>query len=201
VALEQIFTRILEEARQQAENIIDNALKEKSSILQEIEKEAHLLREEIIARGRAEGEFAYRKEVVAKKLQAQKDILKVKKSQLDTCFEEAREALLNLDTPLYRNLISNMLSQIHLKEEAEIIFSCADESRISQDHIHKINSHLKLSFADNIQGGFIVKTKELVIDNSLGSVLASLRQGLELKVAQILFTPLDSKYLTGFKKS
>ncbi len=187
MALEQIFTRILEDARLQAQNIIDNALKEKSSILQEIEKEANLLREEIIDRARSEGEFVYRKEVIDKKLQAQKDILQVKKSQLDICFEEAREALFNLDTPLYRNLISNMLSQIHLKEEAEIIFSCADKPRLSQDYIHKINSHLQLSFADNIQGGFIVKTKELVIDNSLGSILADVRRNLEPKVAQLLF--------------
>jgi len=190
MALEQILSGILEEAGQEAENIIASALKEKSSILQEIEKEAHLLREEIIERARCEREFVYRKDMVAKKLQAQKDILQVKKSQLDTCLGEVQEALLNLDAPLYRNLIRNMLSQIQLKQEGEIIFSDHDKPRISQDYIHKINPHLKLSFADNIQGGFIVKTKELVIDNSLGSVLANLRPTLEPKVAQILFKEL-----------
>jgi len=184
VALEEIFTRILEDARQEAENIIAQALKEKSNILQEIEKEADLLREEIISRAHSEGEFIYRKELAAKKLKAQKDILQAKKSQLDTCFQEAQETLFNLDPALYRNLIRNMLSQIQIKEEAEIIFS---KSGISPEYIHKINPHLKLSFADNIQGGFIVKTKELVIDNSWVSILASLRQNLEPQAAQILF--------------
>ena len=187
MALEQILARIIEEARQQAQDIIDSTLKEKNSIIQEIEKEANLLRQDIIDRGRSEGEFFYRKEVIAKKLKAQKGILQAKKSQLDICFQEGLETLFNLDTPLYRHLISNMLSQIHLKEEAEIIFSHHDKTRLSQDYIHKINSHLKLSFADNIQGGFILKTKELLIDNSLDSILASLRQNLEPKVAQILF--------------
>lgn len=80
-----------------------------------------------------------------------------------------------------------MLSKIHLAEEAEIIFSPDDKPRISQEYIHKIKPHLKVSFSDNIQGGFILKTKELLIDNSLGSILANVHQGLEPKVAPMLF--------------
>ncbi|PIP20243.1 MAG: hypothetical protein COX40_05815 [Candidatus Omnitrophica bacterium CG23_combo_of_CG06-09_8_20_14_all_40_11] len=187
VALEQIFTRILEDARLKAENIIDNALKEESNIIQEIEKEANLLRQDIIARALADGEFVYRKEVIGKKLKAQEAVLQEKRFQLDNCFREAQDALFNLDSHLYRNLISNMLSKIHLEGEAEIVFSPDDKPRISQDYIHKINPRLKLSFTDNIRGGFILRTKEFLIDNSLGSILANVRQSLEPKIAQILF--------------
>lgn len=93
MALEEIFSRILADAKCEAGNIIDNALKEKNSIIQEIEKEANLLRQDIIARARSDGEFAYRKEVIDKKLKAQKAILQAKRSQLDNCFQEAEDSL------------------------------------------------------------------------------------------------------------
>ena len=187
MALEQILVKISEDARGEAQSILDNALKSVDELLEEAKKEAGLLKDKIIATAQAEGEFAFRKEVIAKRLSAQKELLQAKKAQLDNCFHEALETLLNLDDATYRNLISNMLAKIDHKQEAEIIFSNSDKSRISQDYIHKTKPHLKLSFSDNIKGGFILKTKELNFDNSLDNILASLRQALEPKVAQILF--------------
>lgn len=187
MALQQILTRISEDAKSEAQNIVASALKETDEIIQNIEKEASLLKDKIITTTRTEEEFIFRKEVIARRLMAQKDILKTKKSQLDNCFQEALNILLNLDEGLYRNLIKNMLTKINFKQEAEIIFSVHDKSRISQDYVHKIKPHLKLSFSDDMRGGFILKTKDLNFDNSLGNILASLRQELEPKVAGILF--------------
>lgn len=187
MALEQILAQILADAKLEAESILRAASNEMDKILESAAKEAALLKDKIIATARSEEEFFFSKEIVARRLSAQKEILQVKKSQVDNCFSESLDMLLTLDDSLYRNLIKNMLTKINFKEEAEIVFSNYDRSRISQDYIHKINPHLKLSFADNIKGGFILKTKDLIIDNSLGNVLVSLRQDLEPKVAEILF--------------
>lgn len=187
MALEQIFTKILEDAKQEAQNILDTASKEAGDIIQMIEKEAAQLKDEIISTAKTEGELAFRKEVIAQKLNAQKDLLQSKRSRLDDCFKEAQEALVNLDDDLCSKLISNMLARINFKTEAEIIFSTRDKARIHQDYIRKTNPHLKLSFSDDIPDGFVLKTSELIVDNSLGNILTSLRAGLEPKVAQILF--------------
>lgn len=187
MALEQIFVKIFEDAKLEAENIVHTGLEEADKILASAVKEAALLKDKIIAASRSEGEFTFRKEVVSQRLRGQRELLKTKKIQLDNCFQDALDMLLNLDDNLYRNLIKNMLTKIDFKEEAEILFSTHDRTRISQDYIHKLNRHLKLSFSNDIKGGFILQTKELIMDNSLDNVLTSLRQDLEPKIAQILF--------------
>lgn len=187
MALEQILTKILGEANQEAKSILDAALKEVGQILEEAKKEARALEDKIIAMGRQKEEFLFQKEVIAKRLEAQKTLLQIKRTLLTYCFQEASAKLHNLDYNSYRNFISNMLAKINFKEEAEIVFSDLDKSRITQDYIHKLNPHLKLSFNDNLKGGFIFKTKDLIIDNSLENILASSQPILEPQVAQILF--------------
>ena len=187
MALEKILTKILEDARAEAQNLIDNASKEVNTVLEETEKEAGLLKDKIIRQAQTEEDAIARKEVIAKRLIAQKERLQEKKSQLDNCFQAALDRLLNLDSNSYRHLISNMLTEINLKEQAEIIFANPDKSRITQDHIHKINPKLQLSFSENIKAGFMLKTKELNFDYSLENILLSLRPVLEPQVAQILF--------------
>ena len=187
MSLEQILSKISEDVQLEAENIIRAASRQADEISDQIGKEASLLKDKIIATGRAEAEFIFRKETISKRLEAQKEILKVKKHQLDDCFREVLAALIDLDDNLYRNLINNLLAEIDNKQEAQIIFSDHDKSRISQDYIRKINPHLKLSFSDDLAGGFILKTKELNFDNTLANLLDGMRQELEPEVAEILF--------------
>lgn len=187
MALEQIFARILDDANLEARDIIDAALEEANIIIQQAEKEATALKQRMVDEGRQELESISRKEIVTKRLIAQKDILQVKKSQLDSCFQAALDALMNLNDSLYCNLINNMLAKIDLKDEAEIIFSTHDRPRINQGDIRKANPNLKLSFTDDIQGGFILKTKDLIIDSCLANILNNLRWNFEPKVAEILF--------------
>lgn len=187
MGLEQIFAKISEDAQREAQNIINSASGEASQILEDAKKEAALFKDGIIAASRSDEEFFFRKETIASSLVAKREILQTKKSLLDDCFSGALEEIINLDEGLYRNLIKGMLAKINFKEGAEIIFPIYDKGRISQDFIHKIDPHLELSFADNIQGGFIFKAKEFMIDNSLANILASLRPDLEPAVAGILF--------------
>jgi V/A-type H+-transporting ATPase subunit E len=187
MALEQIFAKISEDAKSEAHNILDIACREVDKILADAHKEAALLENKIITSARAEEEFNLRKENISQRLSAQKEILQVKKTGLANCFQQALEILLNLDDDLYRTLIKKMLLKINFKAEAKIVFSRCDQRRISQEYIHKLNPQLKLSFCDDIQGGFLLKTEELIIDHSLANILASLQQDFEPKLAQILF--------------
>jgi len=187
MALEQIFAKISEDAKAEAHNILDLACREVDKILADANKEAAHLKDKIVTGARAEEEFNLRKENISQRLSAQKEILRVKKAELDNCFQQALEILLNLDDDLYRTLVKKMLLKINFKEKAEIIFSVPDRRRISQEYIHKLNSQLKLSFSDDIQGGFLLRTEELIIDHSLVNILGSLRQDFEPRVAQILF--------------
>lgn len=187
MGLEQIFAKISEDTRREAQNIINSASGEASQILGEAKKEAAFLKEDIIAGSRNEEEFSFRKEIISGSLLAKREILQSKKSLLNDCFSGALEEIINLDEGPYRNLIKNMLAKIDFREKGEIIFSIHDKGRISQDFIHKINPRLELSFADNIKGGFILKAPELIMDNSLANILEALHQGLEPEVAEILF--------------
>lgn len=197
MALEQIFSRISEDAKIEAEGILRAASDEEYKILDSAKKEAVLLKDNIIATSRAEAESAFQKELVNKRLTSQKELLEIKKRQMDNCFQEALDTLYNLDDDLYRNLVKKMLTKINFNQKAEIIFSSRDKGRISQEYLHKLNLHLKLLFSNDIRAGFILQTKELIIDNSWENVLASLRPDLEPKVAQTLFTPLDSEHPSG----
>jgi V/A-type H+-transporting ATPase subunit E len=187
MGIEGILLKISEDVKLEAERILADASKEAEDILKETEKEASLRKDKIIAVGRAEEEFAFGKEVVTTRLSAQKEALGKKRSQIDNCFNDALNGLLNLDVELYRRLIKGMLTKINFQEEAEIVFSTEDKSRINQDYVHNINRHLKLSFSDDIRAGFILKTKELIFNNSLDNILNDLRTELEPKVAEILF--------------
>jgi vacuolar-type H+-ATPase subunit E/Vma4 len=187
MALEQILDKISEEANQEAKSILEDASKKVGQILEEARKEAVLLKDKTISTGKAKEEFFCQKEVIAKRLESQKNLLQIKRTLLNYCFQEALRTLHNLDYSSYRNFISNMLAKINLKEEAGVVFSNSDKSRIAQDYIHEINPRFELSFSDKVKDGFILKTKDLIIDNSLQNILAGLQQILEPQVAQILF--------------
>lgn len=187
MALEQILKKISEDATKEVQVILTNASKEADETLKEIEKEASLLKDKIISKARAEEEFVFQKEVVARRLNARKEILKAKRTQLNNCFQDALDTLVTLNDALYKKLIISMLTKLDVREDAEIMFSTKDKSRITEDNIHKVNPHLELSFSYDITGGFILKTKELNFDNSLENILAGLRQDFEPMAAEILF--------------
>ena len=187
MALEQIFAKIKEDAGNEAKAILEMASKEADSIIRSAEEEAAHQKERTVAEASAELEFALHKEVISKKLSIQKEVLRIKKAEIDKCFEDALNILFALNDIRYRELIKNMLSEIHVAEDAEIIFSARDQSRITADFIRSIKPNLKMSFSDSIKGGFILKTSELIMDNSLDNLLGNIRETLEPSVAGILF--------------
>lgn len=188
--LDQIFSKIIEQATAEAAAITETATKEVRRIISDGEKEAQLHKERAIAQYRETEEFLLRKKLTAQKLAARKHILQVKKDVMDECFKEAVQQLVNLNKNDYKKLISGMLAAISVKDAAELIFSIKDKPLINPGYVRSANPDLnvkKISFSEDIKAGFIFKTDKIRIDNSLETIVASMREKLEPEVGKILF--------------
>ncbi len=96
----------------------------------------------------------------------------------------------------YRRVISKMLLESAQGYE-EVIFSAADEERLDQSLIHQVNKELKeqgkrgelrlSAERGQFDGGFILRSGGMEINNTFGAILRMSRNHLEARLAEILF--------------
>ena len=194
--IDRISQRILDDARAEATRITEEAqqrarsLKEKK--IEEVEKNNEKLHRENMEKAQERK----RRMLAVAQLELRKETLAVKQQIIDEVMAKARDAILAIPRDEYRKTISNMLIESAQGHE-EIIFSVADEGRLDQSLIDEVNGLLKgqgkvgelrlSSERGDFDGGFILRSGGMEINNTFGAILRMSRNHLEASLAEILF--------------
>ncbi len=193
VSLERIKTRLLEDARKEAERLIEAAengirLKldqEELSLKREVEGRLETLRREL----REENE----RTLSRLKSGYDRQLLELKNKVIDRVLEEAMGNILSLSKQEYLALLEGWLKGLNIKEKAEVMLPNKDLRGVGPELVRMANEScgsdifFLATSAVNIQGGFIVKTKNFEIDRSLECEANHLREEPILDVAEKLF--------------
>jgi V/A-type H+-transporting ATPase subunit E len=190
--MERIRDSILAEAKAQAEGII----KEAESRLKEMEDQAVRKAEENtqnrLARAELEAQEAQRRMLSMAELELKKQSLEAKQALIDQAFDKALSRLKELPDETYAAMIVSILGSAGLTGREELVVPPQDRERFQKGLLKRINDDLgfELKLSDetrSIQGGFIVKSNGVEINNSFETLLRMEREKIESEIAEILF--------------
>ena len=194
---EKIIARILEDARLKASNNIKEAEKQASDIINAAKEEAEKKRTVIIENALKNADEMKKRAISVAELEARKIKLKAKQEIITSVFEKAITALNSLPAETYAKILCNMIISSVAKGNEEVVLSIRDKERLGKEFIDDINrklaekglkGDLRLSEQTaNINGGFILKSGEIEINNSFDTLIRIKRNELEPEIIKILF--------------
>lgn len=195
--VESLTSKILEDARLQAEEAIRKAEAEADSILSAAKLEADKKAESLLSAAAEEGREKARRIISAAELEARKTILGAKQKLLDEVFETAAMRLMSLPAGEYADILANMIVPLVKSEDTEIVLSKKDKNMIGGSLAEKVNSRLKAlgvlgkvrisELNSGIDGGFILRMGSVEVNCSFAAIIRMLRDELEPEIVKVLF--------------
>jgi len=198
MGLDHILRVIREKTEEEAQELIKQAEKERQTYIREAEEEARKIRKEYLKESQRKAEEEKKREIIRIRAEEKKKILNLKQKILDETFDQAQEELRNLKKEEYLSLIKKALFLNLESDYQEIIVSLRDKAWMEEKFINEINRELakrgwkgKLSLQAGLpqeERGFILKKEGAEINCTFSNLFQSLRDDLEIEVAQILFS-------------
>ena len=194
--IDRISQRILDDAQAKAAQIIEEARQRARSIKDKKTEEAEKNNQKIHKNNKAKAQERRQRMLGAAELEMRKEVLASKQQMIDEVMEKTKEAIMDMPRGEYGKIVSNMLLESAQGHE-EVIFSVSDEGRLDQSLIDEVNKMLKgqgkrgeLKLAPErgeFDGGFILRSGGMEINNTFGAILRMNRNHLEARLAEILF--------------
>ncbi|MBS3887013.1 MAG: V-type ATP synthase subunit E [Dethiobacter sp.] len=189
--------KILAEAGSQAADVLAEARQKSSEILAKGEGEAAAKKINVLELAAVHaGERRSRAQTIAE-LDARKAILAAKGKMIEETFKQALNRLSLLDQKAYQEILFSMLLAAAQSGAEEVVVSQSDRGRFTPEFLARVNQaltqqgkkgNLTLSAeTSEMQGGFILRSGDVEINNSFDSILGIQRDQLEPEVAAILF--------------
>lgn len=197
MALEDILRKIEEDAKREADKILSEARERAEEILQTAKLEAKQTKENLLKEAHREAQTHKSRLISMAQLDMRKEILQEKQNLIDQAFQKALKRLTEMEDEEYRELIREMLKGVVEHGDEEIILSERDKSRISQGFIQALNKELesegklgKLTIAEetgDFSGGFILRRGKIELNNSFDALLQSAKGEMRTELSRILF--------------
>ena len=193
---EKLKERILSEARKKADSDIEAASREAEAILNRARGEASEKKAAILSKAEKEAAANEKRLVSVAELESRKAVLAAKQEIIAELFSKAVEKLNLLSDAEYEKALVGMIIESATGNE-EVLLSKRDLPRVSADFIGKANraltsagkrGSLTLSAEPGlINGGFVLKSGDIEVNNSFESIIASQKDSLEALAVKMLF--------------
>ncbi|HIP84470.1 MAG TPA: V-type ATP synthase subunit E [Methanothermococcus okinawensis] len=203
MGVDEIVSKILEDANKEAEEIIEKAKAEAEKILEEAKKEAERRKSEILKKGEKEAEMIKNRIIAEAKLEVKKRILKKKEELIEMAIRKLREELMKLpERENYRDLLIKLIVDGAVAVDSDDVvvdLNRRDYEMIDINTLWEIERKIeretnravvvrKGSIVD-IVGGAIVRDRSSskICNNSLEAIFERNLENIRTKIAQLLF--------------
>ncbi len=212
--LENIKNRILEDAKNSAEEILEAAREENQKLIDDRTSEAKEIEKQQLEK--AKRDSATRKERIISnaELKVRNNKLSAKQKVIDEVFKRAITVLNSMDKDKFENYLINKIASMDISGDETLILSKdfiskSEKEKSDKDTssnnptldieilIKKINLQLKkagksgnISVSErpgSFRGGFILERNGVQINNTFEALVNSMRDELEYEIAKILF--------------
>ncbi len=195
--LDKLIERIISEAEEEGSQTKRRAEDERERILTAARAEAEKIKENVLQSYRREAQEEKKRRVTTENLEARTALLREKQDLIKSVINGVVRSVKEMPEDEYIELLLRMISAVALKSKAELILSASDRHRIGDKLVRMANErfrHAGLSGelflspeTRDIEGGFIIRSEGIEINNSIEALINSKREELELKIADILF--------------
>lgn len=194
--LNNITSKIIKDAEEKRDEILNAAKAESDSIISKEVKKAKTLEVELIEKAKIEAKARENRVISNAKLRVRNNELKAKQDIIGKVFEKAVERLNSLSTLEYKEYILKTLNSLDLDGTETLIINKKDEEIINNEFLSDLNKKLislgkkgeiSVLANGNFSRGFILDRNGIQINNTFESLVKSLRSELELEVTKVLF--------------
>ena len=194
--LNNITSKIIKDAEEKRDEILNAAQVESDSIIAKETKKAKNLEVELIEKAKIEAKARENRVISNARLKVRNNELKATQDMISKVFEKAVERLNSLSTLEYKEYILRALDSLDLEGTEILIINKKDEDVINNKFLLDLNNKLiglgkkgKISILTNgnFDRGFILDRNGIQINNTFESLVKSLRSELELEVTKVLF--------------
>lgn len=192
--INNLTSKIIEDAEDKREGILSEAKKEKNKILSKKKEEAK--KDEKIIIDKAEIEAISKKEriISSAKLEARNEKLKAKQEVISGIFEMSIENLCNISEKDFKEFVRLSILNSDITGEQNIILNSNGKKIIDKSLLSEINNELGAKASvilsketRNFKGGFILEKDGIEINNTFEALVNSLKDDLRQEVARELF--------------
>lgn len=190
--IKKITDRISADTQAEIDRILAEAKSEAEKL--EAKHRAQADREAADTRTKNEKSAAEREErlVSVAQMEARKDLLSARQSQVETAFNQALEKLCAMPVEQYIAVAANLLVQAAPKGRGEVVFSQADREKVGQAAVDaankKLNGKLTLSGQTRaLKGGFILVDGSVEVNCTFDTLVRLQRGEMAGEVARVLF--------------
>ena len=194
--LNNITSKIIKDAEEKRDEILNAAQVESDSIIAKETKKAKNLEVELIEKAKIEAKARENRVISNARLKVRNNELKAKQDMISKVFEKAVERLNSLSTLEYKEYILRALDSLDLEGTEILIINKKDEDVINNKFLLDLNNKLiglgkkgkiYILTNGNFDRGFILDRNGIQINNTFESLVKSLRSELELEVTKVLF--------------
>ena len=182
---QNLIDKILSDAKAQAEEIKNAALKEADEVIAAAQAKADKEKAKFDAAAEQEAQKAAAKEISAAEMRAKTLILSQKQECLEDVLNEAEKTLCSLEGEEYEKVILSMIKNADIADGSEIIFSKKDKEAFGKkvsELGYKVSEEVR-----DIEGGFVVKNGDIEYNYSFKSIISVEREDILQLAAGILF--------------
>lgn len=193
--LDNITKAILDDANAQADKILDEARKNADEILKNAKAQAAELEKQINDDTEKRVKAIEMNAESAAAQNKRNELLKAKTKLIDSIFDKAIKALLELSDDDYFNALKSLIAQNAINGDGELILNSKDRARCPSGFMNMVGASVtgpkSLSLSsetnDKIIGGCILKYGDVEINLGFDRIIAAKREQLVDKVNSVLF--------------
>ncbi|WP_352416307.1 V-type ATP synthase subunit E [Oscillibacter ruminantium] len=190
--IEKITGRITADTQAEIDRVLTEAKAEAEKITAKYRAQAD--REAEDARAKNEKAAAEREErlVSVAQMEARKDLLSARQTQVETAFAQALEKLCAMPNERYIAVAAELLTQAAPEGRGEVVFSQEDREKVGQAAVDAANKKLngKLTLSDQtrlLKGGFILVDGSVEVNCTFDTLVRLQKGEMAGEVAKVLF--------------
>ena len=196
MAFEDIIKKIAENAEQERDRLLREAMLEADSVRQAGGLDARVLSEDLERRSRERADRERERILTLTRLECRKKLLAAKQACLDKVFDKVRQRFTEMPPEQYREILKGILRNAQPDGDEELVPATSQRDLYTSEFMNELNAslgnppgHITLSEESrDMLGGFVLSKGRHEDDCSLESLMARLREELEPETANILFS-------------
>jgi V/A-type H+-transporting ATPase subunit E len=186
MALKDILNSISEKLQEELGKIDEDEKKAILDIQKQMAEEEKKAMDELNAQRKKKESGMKQKMDTILKMESRNALLKSKTDLIDQVFEGALDQLKKLPDKEYESWLKKALKNVAVSE-GEIVPAKGKE-KITESAVKAENMNLKVGDAGKFEGGFVIRSKNVEVDNTFEAILMrQLKADLEITVAKTLF--------------
>lgn len=181
--VENLTNKILEDARQEADQMIADAERRASEIVDQKRRETEQECSRILRSAENEADRASERVFSNVRLQTRNEELMIRQEKMDEAFTKAKEMLQDMDDTAYKNYVTKVLEKLGTGQNEVVHVPQKRKAALGDQILGR-----KVEVSSDSTDGFSVQQDQVFLNFRFDALVESMREEMETEIRDILFS-------------